>query len=67
MKTELLAGFKPELELVEFLLANSPFLEKIYSNPENSLGQNKVELDMAIELIRGYRSSTVVDIIYLTD
>ncbi|XP_058183596.1 F-box/FBD/LRR-repeat protein At1g13570-like [Rhododendron vialii] len=74
VKIELLVGFKPELELVEFLLANSPFLEKIYINPENSLGQNKVASDMAIELIRSYRSSPGaniiypgVDIIYLTD
>ncbi|KAI8539286.1 hypothetical protein RHMOL_Rhmol09G0170000 [Rhododendron molle] len=44
---------QPELELIQFLLASSPFLEK------------KVALDMAIELLRYYRASPRVDFKYL--
>ncbi len=58
-----IAGFKPELELVQFILANSPFLEKMYLYPHHSLWKNKVALDTTMELIRCYRASPRVDII----
>lgn len=65
LKIGCIAGFKPELELVQFLLVNSPFLEKIYIEPDYSLRENKVALDMIMELIGCYRTSPRVDIILL--
>lgn len=64
MKIELI-GFQPELEFIQFLLASSPFLEKMYIDPEYSKAEKKVALDMAIELIRYYRASPRVDFRYL--
>lgn len=63
VKIGCIAGFKPELELVQFLLVNSPFLEKIYIDPDYSLRENKVALDMMMVLIGSYRTPTRVDII----
>ncbi|KAI8539285.1 hypothetical protein RHMOL_Rhmol09G0169900 [Rhododendron molle] len=67
VKMKLIRGFKPELEFVQFLLANSPFLEKmsidwsLYTG--HSQAQRKLILDMATELIRCYRAaSPTVDI-----
>ncbi|KAF7133499.1 hypothetical protein RHSIM_Rhsim09G0117200 [Rhododendron simsii] len=65
VKIELIEGFQPELELIQFLLANSPFLEKMYIDPVYSEVKNKVALDMAIELLRYYRASPRVDFRYL--
>ncbi|KAG5532610.1 hypothetical protein RHGRI_027041 [Rhododendron griersonianum] len=64
VKIELI-GFQPELELIQFLLASSPFLEKMYIDPEYSKAEQKVALDMAIELLRYYRASPRVDFRYL--
>ncbi|XP_058183582.1 F-box/FBD/LRR-repeat protein At1g13570-like [Rhododendron vialii] len=67
VKMKLIRGFKPELELVQFLLANSPFLEKMSIDwspyTGHSQTQQKLILDMATELIRCYRAiSPTLDI-----
>lgn len=64
VKIELI-GFQPELELIQFLHASSPFLEKMYIDPKYSNAEKKVPLDMAIELLRYYRASPRVDFRYL--
>ncbi|KAG5532607.1 hypothetical protein RHGRI_027038 [Rhododendron griersonianum] len=67
VKMTLIRCFKPELELVQFLLANSPFLEKMSIDwslyTEHSQTQQKLILAMAKELIRCYPAiSPTVDI-----
>ncbi|KAG5532606.1 hypothetical protein RHGRI_027037 [Rhododendron griersonianum] len=60
VKMELIKGFKPEQELVQYLLSNSPFLGKM--SIKYSQTQQRLILDMATELIRCHKASPTVNI-----
>lgn len=56
-----ISGIKQELSFINFLLANSPVLEKMTVKPASMEGG----MEMAKELLRFRRASSQAEIIYL--